>query len=62
MKLNKKISHFLAAILFLLVSYLLCSTHEKPTSGYISRRKRFCSTPFYVFIILCFIFVFMFNY
>ena len=63
MKLNKKFSHFLSAILILLISYLLCSTHELPTtSGYISRRKRFCATPFYFFVIICFILVFIFNY
>ena len=62
MKLNKKISHFLIVILMLLVSYLLCSSHEKPTSGYVSKRKRFCSTPFFVFVILCFIFIFIFNF
>lgn len=63
MKFKEKISHFFIAILILLISYLLCSSHQLlTTSDYISRRKRFCATPFYVYVVLCFILVFIFNY
>ena len=52
MKLNEKYRNFLLCILFLMISYSLCSTHEMPTSGYVSRRKRFCSMPFYLILFL----------
>ena len=61
MKLGQKVYYFFIVALMLLISYLLCSTHEKSTSGY-SRRKGFCSTPFYVIIFICFIIIFVFNY
>ena len=55
---NKNLSFFLGIILMLLISYSLCSTHERPTSGYVSKRKLFCSTPFYIIIIVsCIVFV-----
>jgi hypothetical protein len=62
MKLNKKnIYTFAVVLLFLFFSYSICSTHERPTSGYVSRRKSFCSTPFYVIFIIAFILFFVFN-
>lgn len=62
MKFKEKMKIFLFVIFYFTISYLLCSTHELPaTSGYITRRKRFCSTPFYIFIIVALIVVFIFN-
>ena len=63
MKLKEKMNIFLFIILWFTISYLLCSTHELPTTtnGYISRRKRFCSTPFYIFVIISIVVVFMYN-
>ena len=62
MKLNRKnLYNFAAIILILLFSYSICSTHELPTTGYVSRRKRFCSTPFYVTVLIVFILIFIFN-
>lgn len=61
MKFKEKIKIFMVAFLMLLFSYSLCSTHERPTSGYVSRRKIFCSTPLYIFVILLFILIFVFN-
>lgn len=53
MKIKEKIKVFLFMILWFTISYLLCSSHEMPNkSGYISIRKRWCSTPFYVSIII----------
>ena len=62
MKIKEKIKIFLIIIVWFAISYSLCSSHEMPnTSGYVSRRKRFCSTPFYIFIIVALIVVFIFN-
>ena len=63
MKLDtKNIYNFVVIILFLFFSYSLCSSHEYPTSGYISKRKSFCSTPFYIiFIASLFFYIFFFN-
>jgi len=59
MKFNKeKIYGFILALFFLFLSYSICSTHERPTSGYISRRKSFCSTPFYIILLFAFILYF----
>ena len=59
MKLYQKIFNFVLIIFILFLSYLVCSSHEKPTAGgYITRRKRFCSTPF--FIIFLFVFIMYF--
>lgn len=55
MNLKNKIKTFIIAFILLLFSYSICSTHEKPSSGYISKRKRFCSTPFYLIVIFLFI-------
>lgn len=53
MKIKEKIKAFLFMILWFTIGYLLCSSHEIPNaSGYISIRKRWCSTPFYVSIII----------
>ena len=58
---NIKIKPLIYCIIFLLISYGLCSTHEKPnTSGYYSRRKMFCSTPLYITILISII-VFLFT-
>lgn len=59
MKLNSKFNLALIAFIYLFISYSLCSSHELPQSGYISRRKRFCSTPL-EFIVLIFLFVIIF--
>jgi hypothetical protein len=56
--LKNKINTFIITVLFLLISYLICSTHETPTTGYISKRKIFCSTPFYLILIVAFILIF----
>jgi len=62
MKIKEKIKLFLFIILWFAISYSLCSTHEMPnTSGYVSKRKRFCSTPFYVFIIVTLIGVLIYT-
>ena len=61
MKFKKKIYDFLIVILILFLSYSICSTHERPTSGYISRRQSFCSTPFYITVLITFILIFIFN-
>jgi hypothetical protein len=62
MKFNKKnIYNFFIIILILFFSYSICSTHERPNSGYISRRKSFCSTPFYIIFLVAFILIFIFN-
>jgi hypothetical protein len=62
MKIKKKIKLFLFIILWFAISYSLCSSHEIPnTSGYVSRRKRFCSTPFYVFIIVSLIVILIYT-
>ena len=62
MKLNEKYRNFLLCILLLMFNYSLCSTHEMPTSGYVSRRKSFCSMPFYLilFILLIYFFYYIF--
>ena len=52
MKINEKYRNFLLFILLLMFNYSLCSTHEMPTSGYVSRRKSFCSMPFYLILFL----------
>jgi hypothetical protein len=61
MKIINKLKPLIYCIIFLVISYGLCSTHEKPnTNGYYSRRKMFCSTPLYILIlvaILLFIFI-----
>lgn len=62
MKIKEKIKLFLFIIVWFAISYSLCSSHEIPnTSGYVSRRKRFCSTPFYVFIIISLIVVLIYT-
>lgn len=62
MKLKEKLNVFIFVMLYFSISYLLCSTHEMPnTTGYVSRRKRFCSTPFYVFIIISLIVILFYN-
>jgi len=62
MKLKDKFKQFFIAILFLFISYSLCSTHEIPISGYVSRRKSFCSMPFYIYIIIAFVLIFILNF
>ena len=62
MKLKEKLNVFIFVMLYFSINYLLCSTHEMPnTTGYVSRRKRFCSTPFYVFIIISLIVILFYN-
>lgn len=62
MKFKEKIIFFLCIILYFTISYSLCSSHEiTNTRGYISRRKNFCSTPFYVFVIFSIVAVFFFT-
>ena len=59
MKIYQKIYNFTFVILILFFSYLVCSSHEKPTTGgYITKRKRFCSTPFYIIFVFAFIMYF----
>ena len=59
--LKRKLYFYIGFILMLLLSYSLCPTHEKPTSGYISKRKRFCSMPFYIIVIISLTFLFFFK-
>ena len=62
MKIKEKTKLFLFIILWFAISYSLCSSHEIPnTSGYVSRRKMFCSTSFYVIVLTVFILIFIFN-
>ena len=61
MKFKDKLNVFLVAIVYLSISYLLCSTHERPTTGYVSRRKIFCSNPLYIYILIALVFIFIFN-
>ena len=63
MKFKEKIYTFIFVILVLTFSYSLCSTRElrNPNSIFNTRRNRFCSTPFSVFVILVFILIFVFN-
>lgn len=59
MKIYQKIFNFTFVILILFFSYLVCSSHEIPnTTGYITKRKRFCSTPFYIIFVFAFIIYF----
>jgi len=62
MKINQKIYEFLLVILLLALSYSLCSTHERPVSGYVSRRKSFCSVPFYLILSVTLIFYLIRNF
>jgi hypothetical protein len=56
MKLDKKNMYiFVFIILVLFFSYSLCQTHEKPTSGNVSKRNSFCSTPFYITFLIFFV-------
>lgn len=58
MKLNEKINIFILVILYFSISYLLCSTNVIPTSsGNLSRRTNFCSTPYYILIIIALVFL-----
>lgn len=61
MKLKEKFTQFFIVMLMLLISYSLCSTHELPSQGqgYISRRKRFCGTPIYIYVFIAFILIFL---
>lgn len=53
MKFKEKINIFILVILYFSISYLLCSTDVIPSSSnYLSRRKKFCSTPYYILIII----------
>jgi hypothetical protein len=58
MKLKEKFKQFIIIIMVLLLSYSLCSTHELPSQGYISRRKSFCSMPFYVIVLFSILIIF----
>ena len=60
MKLYEKIYNFTFVILILLLSYLVCSSHEKHTTGgYVSKKQMYCSTPFYIIFIFTFIYCFI---
>jgi len=53
MKFKEKIYLALIGFTYLFISYSLCSSYELPDSGYISRRKRFCSTPLHMLVFIC---------
>lgn len=59
MKIYSKLYLALVGFIYLFISYSLCSSHELPKSGYISRRKNFCSTPLDV-LVLIFLFIILF--
>jgi hypothetical protein len=62
MKIYSKLYLALVGFVYLFISYALCSSHELPESGYVSRRKRFCSTPLDLLVLIClFIILFLDN-
>lgn len=60
MKFKEKLQKFLFVMLLLGLSYSLCQNHESD-GKYRGRRKAFCSTPFYIIILLSLLLVFFSN-
>lgn len=61
MKIYKKFERFILVFVLLLFSYSICSSHELPSSGYVSKRKAFCSIPFYIIIIFAVVLNFLYD-